>query len=123
MGSGGTSLAGAGGTLTATTVTGVPPQRTQSSGLLRSLSVNALTTAQSQQLCDWAANYYGGYGVVYDCGNGNTVKSKASQADCMSGLNTGASCTATVADSEDCMTSICQIDALSSAACQALLTC
>lgn len=71
------------------------------SGLEKSRTWSRLTTAEKGALCDWAAARFGGYGMTIDCGNGTGIASHPSQQVCIDSLP--ASCGATVAEYEQCV--------------------
>jgi hypothetical protein len=81
--------------------TGLSPKQT-----LISLSMSA-----AEQLCDWLANQYGGYGGSFACdGGGPVMMGPQSQSDCVAQfvqLGADASpfntCTGTVSDFETCI--------------------
>ena len=72
------------------------------SGLEKSRTWSSLTTAEKGTLCDWVAARFGGYGMTIDCGNGTGFASNASQQACIDALP--ATCGATVAAYERCVT-------------------
>ncbi|HEY4184235.1 MAG TPA: hypothetical protein VGP07_04165 [Polyangia bacterium] len=71
------------------------------SGLDPTKRLDALTLDDKKTLCDWTARRYCGYGMSYDCGDGNSLSSQPAQDYCVANMQT-TSCAATVADAEAC---------------------
>jgi hypothetical protein len=90
------------------------------SGVTGTKRIDALTTTEKQQLCDWTAQHFGGYGMSIDCGNGNSLSADASQAYCVS--STPTNCPMTVSAYETCVNDTSCSDLLP-ASCAPLLTC
>jgi hypothetical protein len=91
-----------------------------SSGVSGTKRLDALTTAEKQKICDFAAAHFGGYGQSIDCGGGVTLSADASQAMCVSMAPT--SCAFTVSQYETCISAASCSDPLP-AACGPLLQC
>jgi hypothetical protein len=64
-----------------------------------------LTPADHQQLCDWAAGRFGGWGRSKACG-GTTFSGPASQSSCEQQSMSSATCTETVGDLQDCINQV-----------------
>jgi hypothetical protein len=90
------------------------------SGVTGTKRIDALTTAEKQQLCDWTAQHFGGYGNSIDCGNGNSLSADSSQAYCVS--STPTNCPMTVSAYETCVNDTSCSDLLP-ASCAPLLSC
>jgi hypothetical protein len=66
-------------------------------------SLASLTPADQARLCDWMnITVGGGYGVVTNCGGGNTVQNSASQTQCIM-VALQFRCTVTVGQLENCV--------------------
>jgi hypothetical protein len=95
-----------------------------SSGVDSSRRVTELSDEEIADLCDWSSAELGGYGVEREC-SGQTVRTQASQQECMNSLGSDPSCTATVGDIEKCINALdgdlCRL--LSEPACLPLFQC
>jgi hypothetical protein len=67
-----------------------------------STKLTDLTDAQKAELCDWMNAELGGYGLVTDCGGGNTTKNSSDQAQCVATALTYR-CPVTVGQLETCV--------------------
>ena len=69
-------------------------------GLPGTKRLDALSTDEKKQLCDYEAQRLGGYGQVVDCGGGLTLVADDSQASCLQQFPLV--CAATVSQAEAC---------------------
>jgi hypothetical protein len=90
------------------------------SGVTGTKRIDSLTTTEKQQLCDWTAPHFGGYGMSIDCGNGTTLSADPSQAYCVA--STPTNCPMTVSAYETCVNDSSCADPLP-ASCAPLLSC
>lgn len=82
-----------------------------------------VTGGDLQVLCDCGASLGGGYGQSTTCDGGIVVKTPDNQNACVARLGTiRSTCTATVADSLNCVTELQQCN-FTGPACQALVAC
>jgi len=80
------------------------PDPGPSSGLDPNQPVNALSTTEWAELCDWAAGRFGGYGRSITCADGNRIGAQSSKDACVSDYaRLGPSCTLTVDDVQSCI--------------------
>ncbi|HEY7374733.1 MAG TPA: hypothetical protein VIF57_21390 [Polyangia bacterium] len=119
-GGGAAGTTGTGGGAAGTTGTGGAGGAPATSGVTGTKRLDALTTAEKQKICDFAAAQFGGYGKTVDCGGGTTLTSDPDQASCVAGAPT--SCAMTVSQYETCIHGISCSDPLP-AACAPLLQC
>ncbi len=76
------------------------------SGVDSNKHINTLSTSEAQTFCEWAVEEQGGAGHVTDCGGGVMVTADT-VAECETNqANLVATCAATVADAEACMTAM-----------------
>jgi hypothetical protein len=68
--------------------------------------LSALTPVDHQQLCDWAAGRFGGWGRHVSCTDGDTFSGPASESSCAQQSMTSGTCTETVADLQDCINQV-----------------
>jgi len=96
------------------------------SGKDRSQPFVGLPAADLDDLCDWTAGRFGGYGRRINCADGTYASSAASKSACVQSYQRATpQCTATVGDLEDCINGV--VDAAPCtrlpAACVELLFC
>jgi hypothetical protein len=83
-----------------------------------------LDTEELGIICDTVADFYGGYGVTYDCADGLSVSSTESKAACIAGsTDLPSTCIATVDDTLSCGEGLAESCSFTATGCLALLTC
>jgi hypothetical protein len=89
--------------------------------------VSTLTTPQQAEICDWAAELFGGYGAKPVCSSGDPITVAGSQQQCLAQSAYPGSCTATVSDEIACFralaTNPCAVELFTAKECNALVEC
>ena len=90
------------------------------SGVQGSKRIDQLTQTEAAILCDFAAQEFGGYGTIMNCGDGTTIEADANQAECVASRPT--TCAMTVSQYEVCISEVSCANFLP-ASCAPLLQC
>ena len=90
------------------------------SGVQGSKRIDQLTPTEAAMVCDFAAQEFGGYGTIMNCGDGTTIEADANQAECVASRPT--TCAMTVSQYEVCISEVSCANFLP-ASCAPLLQC
>lgn len=83
-----------------------PDRPGPSSGLDPRRPITSLDDGELGRLCDWGVGLLGGYGTTMFCTDGTSIRNSPSRQSCIAGHDRSPRCLGTVADTEDCLSTL-----------------